>query len=314
MKTILIVTHRRGFEADPVIDLLRERGINIFRFNCDSGSEVSSISFRPDRNEIEFMCDNRRVSARGISVGWCQQLPPYLDEPTNTRQQLQNQNLWAMHAVIFDTLPFPWFNKPSNVLRASNKILQLKVARKLKLAVPDTLFSNDPAVIRKFAQGRIIVAKNLATPWVVSNNKTRAAYTRIVRKGWLTSDKSLSFCPIIYQEYHQRRRDWRVVVVGSRSFAAYCKPGKNQREDIRKGQSTGKSFRADTFDKGTLKKLCSLMEEFSLNYCAADFMEDTSGNLYFLEINTCGAWWWLDKLYNREICCSLTDALVSQAV
>jgi hypothetical protein len=56
------------------------------------------------------------------------------------------------------------------------------------------------------------------------------------------------------------------------------------------------------------------MQKLQIDYCAAaDFMEDKNGNLFFLEVNTCGAWWWLDKLYNGAICKSIADALIARA-
>ena len=312
MKTVLVVTHRRGFESDPVIDLLRERDIRVFRFNCDSGKEMSLTSFRVDGEEVQLECDDRRIFTREIAIGWCQQLPPYLDQPTNEQECLQNQNLWALQSAAFDLLPIPWLNHPRDVLRASNKVLQLAVARNIGLVIPATLISNQPDEIRAFAQHRPVVAKNLATPWIVSHGKTRAAYTRIIDNNWLADDAALSFCPVIYQEYHRRKRDFRVVVIGKKSFAASCEPNERQREDVRREVRTGESFVECTFDKNTLKKLHLLMKTLSLDYSAADFMEDEEGNLYFLEVNTCGAWWWLDRLYEGKICNGITDFLVNQ--
>ncbi len=179
--------------------------------------------------------------------------------------------------------------------------------------MPETLISNNPLAIREFSKGRTIVAKNLATPWIVADESTRAAYTRIVDPKWLLDDVALSFAPIIYQEYHERKRDIRVVVVDDKVFSASCVPGPHQREDVRKGSSTGESFRACNLDQGALNKLRQLMHVLSLDYCAADFMEDKKGNLFFLETNTCGAWWWLDRLYNGSICQSIADSLLRRA-
>ena len=54
MKTVLIVTHRKGFEADPVIDVLRNRNVSVFRFNCDVGENVSMTSYvlNSDKNDV----------------------------------------------------------------------------------------------------------------------------------------------------------------------------------------------------------------------------------------------------------------------
>lgn len=309
MSVILIVTHQRGFEADPIIDLLRERKADVFRFNCDSGANASSSTFHSNTREIWLECDGRRVYSKEISVGWCQQLPPYLGQPLDKMQCLQGENLWTMQSALFDLLPVTWFNRPSDVVRASNKLLQLEAARRIDLPVPETLVSNQPADIRKFANGRTIIAKNLATPWVITEGETQAAYTRIVWPKWLEDDEALSFCPVIFQVFHPRKKDYRVVMVGNRMFAACCEPGKHQYEDVREGVGTGESYEACSFDSELLSLLRCLMRQLSLEYCAADFIEDENGRLLFLEANTCGAWWWMDKLYNGEIRKAIADLL-----
>jgi len=311
-KAILIVTHRRGFEADPVIDELRRRGVNVFRFNTDDGNKISFVSFRSETEEIEFVCDNRHIVDSNIAVGWCQQLPPYLAQAGDERESLQRENLLALQLSTLDLLRIPWFNRPQHVLYASNKINQIVAARAVGLNVPRTIISNDPTAIRTFASKQTIVAKNLATPWIISQKETRAAYTKIVDPSWLTDDLALSFAPIIYQEYRERKRDFRVVMVDNQAFSASCIPGPHQHEDVRKEGGTGESFAACDFDAETLRKLRLLMQKLHLDYCAADFIEDKNGNLFFLEVNTCGAWWWLDCLYDGAICNSLADALTAR--
>lgn len=91
-------------------------------------------------------------------------------------------------------------------------------------------------------------------------------------------------------------------------------PARTQRKDVRKEAGTGESYEACDFDANTLQKLQALMNALRLDYCAADFMEDRDGNLFFLEVNTCGAWWWLDRLYDGAICRAMADALELRAV
>ena len=223
-------------------------------------------------------------------------------------QCLQNGNIWLANFASLDLLDLPWFNKPNNVIRASNKIAQLMMAKKLGLNIPSTLVSNNPKHIRNFAKNNVIIAKNLATPWVVdSNQKTIAAYTKIVNPKWLNNDANLSFSPVVYQHFCKRKKDYRIVVVGDNHFSASCIPKECQLEDIRRGNSTGEGFIACDFDKNYLEALKCLMKEFGVDYCAADFMEDELGKLLFLEMNICGAWWWVDKLYGGSICESIAD-------
>jgi len=311
MKSVLVVTHRRGFEADPVIDALRRDGIPVFRFNCDAGNEASLVSFAVSNKRIKtsFVCDEREINSDEIGVGWCQQLPPYLSQDASVNENLQRRNLWAAQLASLDSLEVLWLNNPRNVLFASSKPLQLIHARYVGLNMPNTLISNVPQHIRSFAENQLTIAKNLATPWVVSPTETRAAYTRIVESNWLQNNNELEFCPVIYQEYKVRKKDYRIVVVGDKIFAAYCEPSEGQREDVRRNTTTGESFLPCEFDAQATNLLKTLMKKLSIEYCSADFMEDNEGNLCFLEVNTCGAWWWVDHLYDGAICNAIADYL-----
>ena len=310
MKTVLIVTHRRGFEADLVVDALRKRDIPVFRLNCDNGKDASMVSFLffSDNNNIILSCDNVEVSKNQLGIGWCQQLPPFLSQTSNVSQCLQNRNIWIPCFASLGLLGLNWLNEPDNVARASNKITQLTFARKVGLNIPSTLVSNTPKHIRDFANNNVIVAKNLATPWFVnSKQETIVAYTKIVDPEWLIDDAELYFSPVIYQSFCKRKKDYRVVVVGDRSFAVSCIPKENQLEDIRRGVLTGEDFIICDFDQDSLDALKLLMNKLGVDYCAADFMEDELGKMYFLEMNICGAWWWVDRLYDGAICKAITD-------
>ncbi len=94
--TILIVTHRRGFEADPVIDELRRRKAEVVRFNTDAGDDASLATFNSKTKGTEFLCDGRHVTGTEIAVGWCQQLPPYLGQASNEYECLQRESLWTL--------------------------------------------------------------------------------------------------------------------------------------------------------------------------------------------------------------------------
>jgi glutathione synthase/RimK-type ligase-like ATP-grasp enzyme len=115
-------------------------------------------------------------------MGWCQQLPPYLNQPSTVRENLQRKSLWRLQLEAIESLDIPWFNRPSHVLAASSKIKQLILASEIGFEVPETLISNIPEDIREFSADKLVVAKNLATPWVLEPEKVQAAYTRIVQQ------------------------------------------------------------------------------------------------------------------------------------
>jgi glutathione synthase/RimK-type ligase-like ATP-grasp enzyme len=309
MKTVLIVTHQHGFEADPVINALRRLNIPVFRFNLDDGQNVSgaSIILTSSSHQTLLFCDNRSISSANIGIGWCQQLWPYTGQVADQKACLQRRNLLALQSESFDLIGVPWLNRPTNAQFASNKIRQLIYAQSVGLNVIETLISNIPDDIRKFCSQFPSIAKSLATPWIVEKQNARAAYTRMVRGEWLNDDEALSFSPVIYQRFCKRRKDIRVVVVDGKVFAAQCIPNQAQIEDVRLDGATGQGFIVCDFDKKIMEQLLALMRKLSIEYCSADFMEDEDGILYFLETNVCGAWWWVDRLYNGAICQTIVN-------
>lgn len=314
MKTVLIVTHQHGFEADPVIDNLRGLDIPVFRFNLDpmDGTSNASVVFGNDGCDLLLGCDGRFVSGEEIGMGWCQQLWPDGGDISNQMDLLRRRNLVALHSGAFDLLDIQWLNRPTQVELSSNKVRQISYARQVGFPIMETLISNAPDDIRNFCKRSPSIAKNLATPWTISERGHQAAYTKLVQDEWLNSDQALSFSPVIYQKFCERQRDIRVVVIGDEVFAAHCIPGPDQMADVRIHGSTGQGFEPCDFGEERSNRLIELMDRLSIEYCSADFMESKDGTVYFLETNVCGAWWWVDRLYDGAICRAIANYLRSR--
>lgn len=83
-------------------------------------------------------------------------------------------------------------------------------------------------------------------------------------------------------------------------------------EDIRRAGHTGEGYVLCELDSILTRKLEALMQRLDIDYCSADFMEDAEGNIYFLEANICGAWWWVDRYYDGEICRHIADQIIQK--
>ncbi|MFZ2832036.1 MAG: hypothetical protein WAZ40_02695 [Minisyncoccia bacterium] len=310
--TILIVTHQRGFEADPVIDRLKTLGHAFFRLNQDEGEIISQYSFLHTCNQEKIILtnDGRTIEVGKIASAWFQQPPPFTGQPGNLEETLQRNNLGSFLEAVLDLSSARWLNKPSNLLRASNKILQLHFAPKVGLTIPDTIISNSPTAIRNFLSKGPAIVKNLNSPWVSEGNDTIISYTELVNDSWTQDEESMLFCPLIYQKFIRRKHDYRVVMLGDNVFVCRCDSEKGDIFDVRKKNDTGSNFYESKISSEQTLKLKMLMNIFGVNYCSADFIEDYSGKIYFLEMNLCGAWWWMDRILHGRI----LDAFVKQLV
>ena len=301
--TILIVTHQRGFESDVVIDRLRTLGFPFFRLNQDDGPSVSQFSFLStnDERKVLLSSDSRTIELNGIRCVWFQQPPPFTGQPSDIEQTLQRNNLGTFLEASFELLTAKWLNKPSNVLRASNKVLQLHYASNMGLQIPETCISNDPGIVRAFCSKGLTIVKNLNSPWIAQDDGTIISYTELVQDEWIQDDQSVIFCPLIYQRFVERKHDYRVVILGKDVFVSRCDSEKGDIVDVRRNNETGSNFYEHSIDVSQIIKLRKLMQVFGVDYCSADFIEDKSGNVLFLEMNLCGAWWWMDKIFEGKI-------------
>ena len=305
---IMILTHREGFEADPVIDELRERCADVFRFNTDDGENVSKISFSlRDRTKMVLECDGRVLDGDEVKAAWFQQSYPFDIDSTDPIITLQRANLRASYDQMENFMDCRWLNRPDKVRTASNKILQLKVANEAGMNTPETLVSSDAGAIRDFCREPSVM-KNLNTPWFFNQGEFKAAYTRNVTDEVMKNEEALEFAPIIYQRVVDKREECRVVMINGKDYAVSSPPSEES-IDIREENKTGDNFRPATFPKDQKEKLLKFMSRFGVESCGADYLIDNNGKWIFLEANISGAWWWVDKHFGGEIKRAIADYL-----
>lgn len=305
-KMILILTHRHGFEADRIIDLLRNRRLSYFRLNTDFESDNTRfhLCISSDQSYLLVNCDRRTLNLKDVRCAWFQQPMPEPSEGSSVQLLRFRSKLIALQAVI-ENIDCPWINHPNLAYRAANKWIQLDIAKKNGLLIPPTVVSNDPEQLRDFLeQEPNLVAKSLGVQWYNEGSNWHAAYTQKVEKKWVNQTEDILFAPVIYQKFIPRVHDYRVVVVGKTHFSVVCEsPLVAQIYDCRKGES---KYCPVELDVSVIESLKRMLSNLSLDYCSADFFEGEDGKIYFCDLNVSGSWWWVDNLY----CGKISEALV----
>lgn len=299
---ILIVSHRRGFEADRVIDQLRGLGESVFRFNTDlSASEPKySLRFTTAGLQCRLFNEKGEVDIADVGTAWFQQ-PFCWKEPRSAIEFAQQSSHQTAINALLGQVKGKWLNSPKCALLAANKVNQLYEANRVGLIVPQTLISNEPRTIRQFVSENVVtVAKSVAPQWLSTPSGDFAAYTQKVEADWLHHDETLSYSPVVYQEFHERQRDIRVVVVGDEVFsAASAAHDKDSVYDVRKTSATlyTRCILADRI----IASLRKMIGGLGLQFCSADFIESQDGSIYFIDLNVTGSWWWVDDVFDGAI-------------
>lgn len=193
----------------------------------------------------------------------------------------------------------------------SNKILQLKLARKNGLIIPETLFSNDDEAVKeffyKFCHNKAIaklhgtISKSMGGQEMVS--------TIFFNKDNLNHLSDIAVCPMFFQPYIEKEYELRIVYLNGDFFTG--KINNKLHTDWRISQA---DFFWEEYNlpENIKENLNSMMKEMGLVFGAIDMIKSTDGNYYFLEVNPQGEWGMLQKELNFPIAQRIADYLINR--
>jgi len=318
---ILVVTHRRGFEADFVIDILRSQDVPVVRVNLDEYPFPATMTARwKDRIFDGMYRDNRKeILFDDVSVAWLQQVRRFdsTSEMLTPSERIIAAEKEAFIGGFWDSASWSWVNHPTVVETASNKLYQLRVAQQLGFAIPRTFVTADEekaiAFIDQCADNAII--KDMATQTFVVNNQDYMSYTRKISADDIRRRGIPGGIPVCIQENVTKHREIRATVVGDRVFsvAIDSQAEESTKDDYRHGDlSKSEHYSAITLSTDTEERCVTLVRSLGLDYGAVDLIERVEGGAVFLEVNTTGAWVWAEKLTSLPISAALADLLISR--
>ncbi|MCB9466489.1 MAG: MvdC family ATP-grasp ribosomal peptide maturase [Candidatus Eisenbacteria bacterium] len=343
---VLLVTHSRDvFTVDRVQQALVDRGIEAVRLDTDRfplGQELSLViegdSSRKDPRHEELSWD-----AVWLRKVW----PPDLSDVDPEYAAAVRQEVQAFWRVFWDGVtaagprPTRWINNPVATFAAENKGRQLREARDIGLAVPDTVITNRMSDVRQLL-GRHpggIVSKMLTPLSVSLEGDGPFAYTQIVEREDLEDADSLRACPMVFQERIEAEVELRVVVIESEVYVGGIRtPGQSgSAEDIAESRAkpddtraatsarssrsateaavdwrrggTGAAWENASLSEETKDKVVALVQRLGLVYAALDLIRTPSGEDVFLEANPSGEWGMLERDLGLPIAESLARAL-----
>lgn len=194
-----------------------------------------------------------------------------------------------------------WVNDIDARDRALLKSPQLAAAIDCGLAIPETLFSNDPDDIRRFyadhRERGVVFKLCYQTHWLEHTSGARhALFTTELREEHLRDDQALSSCPGIYQRKIEKQYELRVTCMDDRCFTAKL--------DSQARANTSLDWRADLAHPLTpqqvelpahIEERCLfLMRTLGLAFGCIDMIVTPQGEYVFLEVNEMGQFLWVE--------------------
>lgn len=206
------------------------------------------------------------------------------------------------------SIPALWVNEPGAERRATRKLVQLDMAVRAGLAVPETLVTNDPDQARDFITSRpgAVIYKRTGT------QRGEFSETRVVTDRDLRRLASIRSSPTTFQDYIDPQADVRIVwIAGTEMTVTIDSPAGLGRVDSR--LDTTVEFAPHRLPASVSAALSTLMADLGLIFGVVDMRVGLNGEYYFLEVNPQGQFAYLEIKTGLPMFRTLADLLAGPA-
>jgi MvdD family ATP-grasp ribosomal peptide maturase len=319
--TVLIITHSRDNESISLVTkAIEAHGEKAFRFDTDRfPTEVQLDVYYGNSEQVIITADEQKLDLSEVSAVWYRRIAIGSKIPDTMDKQMRQASIQESRVTVqgviasikgFHLDPFP------NIRRAENKQLQLQIARVLGLEIPRTLTTNNPLVVKQFAQEceQGLITKMLSSFAIYDEQgREQVVFTNPISPEDLDNLDGLRFCPMTFQEKVPKALELRTTIVGKQIFTAAVDSQAldKARYDWRKqGVALLEAWKLYNLPQDVEEKLLKLMDYFGLNYGAIDIILTPDDRYIFLEVNPVGEFFWLERCPGLPISQAIAQVLL----
>lgn len=302
---IVLVDHSRDVHVRVVKAHLQRRGASTFIADPSELGAGAELTFRPEAPE---QAEWRRRDGSVLRMGdaravWYRPkvsptIPLEVEDPKDRRFIGHEWHQLLRGALM--SAGVPQINTFRAIVHAT-KPVQLATARRVGLAVPETLITSSAGRVLEFLdRPGDVVHKVMAAP------DDRLLATKLWEESDAKSLEALGLCPTIFQRRVAGTRELRITAVGERLFAAeFSTAVVDGRLDL------AVSHIPHELPPSVAGALTSLLDQLSLSYAAIDMRIDERGDYQFLEANQAGQFLWIEIRTGMPISAAVADLLCS---
>jgi hypothetical protein len=301
-KTLLILTDPADLHAAVVERALTLKGHRVLRYSGRELPEQVRVKLQYGQSGARLQVRTPRESFEldRIDAVWNRR-PSYASEPAGIDPRdlafVRQQNLFLERALN-ELSPQAFWVNPWNAARSAEcKPLQLLLAPRCGLRIPETLISNDGDEIRGFldAVGDCIHKPLAGNHWE-EDGRLYGSYTARVRPELLPSDRMLSVAAAIFQRKLDKAFEVRAQFFGHSCLAVRIDSAALDygEFDWRLHQRAAAANQAIELPASVQAACRRLLSELGLVAGAFDFIVTPEGEWNFLEVNEAGQFLFLE--------------------
>lgn len=302
-KSVLINTKNNDLHTKVVSKLLTETGCSVTLYQGQILAQNTALTFGFDAQSsaLSYHSELGIIPLSDIDVVWHRRpqrpvVPEFIvaEDKMFVQQELNSANQ-ACLALLEDAF---WLNPLDAARKADLKPVQLAIAKKVGLAVPKTLISNDPKAIKAFLSGdKTYIYKPLNAFVWYEQGKNYATYTAKVTLDNLPKTDLLRASPGIFQQLVPKQYEVRAQFFGRSCFAVSIDSNrlKYGELDWRLYQHQGTFSEPLILPEAIYLACCAMMDELGIVSGAFDFIVTPDNNWVFLEVNEAGQFLFIEQ-------------------
>lgn len=156
MKKIFIITNKDDITVDFIVRLLRQDGVDYYRFNTEELFNSIDIRFRIDESHYILFdkVKQKEINLDDFSAVYFRRpgIPDFkrIKEISEIESRYLTREALSVLDGIYKRLERCfWINDVFKIREAENKLYQLEIAKKLGFSIPKTILSNDAVYMRE---------------------------------------------------------------------------------------------------------------------------------------------------------------------
>ena len=299
---LLVLTNSADATADYLLSRLIEASVPFVRLDTNSALERIALSYQPSNPSLRI--DGQWYGPTDFSTVWYRRPERLIsDKIPDTPEGKCVLDEWSESLDgFFAHIPrMQWMNYPSANALASRKMEQLTTAQQHGFRIPDTIVTQDSAILRRFFskhKGEVIV-KPLGRAYIERPNDEcdSVIFTNPVSECDFEDLTDLARCPTLFQQTVRKVSDVRITVVDTDIHAIELTAkdaNGQQRCDIRRNNMLDVTYRAISLPEDVTAAVRKLVYFYGLRFAAIDMAVAEDEQWYFFEVNPNGQWAWLD--------------------
>ncbi|MGH3825304.1 MAG: MvdC/MvdD family ATP grasp protein [Pseudonocardiaceae bacterium] len=311
--TVLILARDLDPTVDRMVNLLDERGVEVFRLNTawfPTQVEIS-VKLQDARWCGALTAPHGKLDLDRVHAVWYRSPEAYQMPPELSPSEAHHARVEAKYGLggVLASLPVLWCNHPSRVADAAYKPVQLVRAAAAGLAVPDTLITNEPDAARKFATGGATVTKLVGGMAIEEEGVRKNVYTRLLDNEHFSDLHGIEHTTHLFQRWVPKLRECRVIVISQHLTAAVITAGNQQAYVDYRTDYDNLSYELVEPPEQVTTGIRRLMVEFGLVFGALDFVITPSEEWVLLEINPTGQYGFIERATGAPLTAQLADLL-----